>query len=76
MEREFKVKQKFIWHYLQIFVNLVEPIELFKKTFLPSEAAPYFKYKKVPKKAQAKGKKVGDYKFDWKPKTITEFLNT
>jgi hypothetical protein len=75
MERLFKNNQKFIWDKYKIFVNLVEPIELFKKTFLPSEAAPYFKYKVVPKKAKAKGKVKGDFKFDWKPKTIKEFLN-
>jgi len=70
MERLFVLNQKFLWDKYRIFVNLVEPIELFKKTFLPSAAIPYFTYIRPPK-----GKKVGDYKFDWKPKTIQEFLN-
>ena len=75
MERLFVLNQKFIWDKYKIFVNLVEPVELFKKTFLPAEAAPYFRYKIVPKKAQAKGKVKGDFKFDWTPRTINEFLN-
>jgi hypothetical protein len=75
MERLFVNNQKFIWDKYQIFVNLVEPMELFKKTFLPLEAASYFRYKIVPKKAQAKGKKVGDWKMDWTPKKIKQFLN-
>ena len=75
MERLFVNNQKFIYDKCKLFVNLVEPIELFKKTFLPLAAEPYFRYKVVPKKAAAKGKKKGDYKFDWKPRNITEFLN-
>lgn len=76
MTREFKLNQKFLWDKYKIFVNLVEPLDLFKKTFLPLEAEPYFRYKKVPKKAMAAGKKTGDFKFDWKPKTLKQFLNT
>lgn len=75
MERLFVNNQKFIWDKYKIFVNLVEPVELFKKTFLPLEAAPYFRYKVVPKKAIAKGKVKGDFKFDWTPKTVNEYLN-
>lgn len=75
MERLFKINQKFLWHYKKIFVNLVEPIELFKKTFLPLEAESYFRYKVLPKKAMAKGKKKGDFKFDWTPKTLKQYLS-
>ena len=75
MERLFKNNQRFIWDKYKLFVNLIEPIDLFKKTFLPLAAAPYFRYKKVPKKALAKGKKIGDFKFDWQPLTIEEFLD-
>ena len=75
MERLFVNNQKFIWDKYKMFVNLVEPVELFKKTFLPSEAAPYFRYKVISKKAAAKGKVKGDFKFDWTPRTINEFLN-
>ena len=74
MERLFVLNQKFIWDKYKVFVNLVEPIELFKKTFMPAEAAPYFRYKIVPKKAQATGKKKGDWKMDWIPKTLKQFL--
>ncbi len=75
MERLFVNNQKFLWDKRKIFVNLVEPVELFKKTFIPSLAAPYFKYKKAPT-GKNKGKKgVGDWKFDFIPKTLNEFLN-
>lgn len=76
MERGFIHKQKYLWDKSQLFVNLVEPLDLFKKTFLPLQAEPYFRYKKLPKKALAAGKTVGDFKFDWKPKTINEFLES
>lgn len=76
MERLFVNNQKFIWETKQIFINLIEPVALFEKTFLPFEAEPYFRYKVLPKKAIAKGKKKGDFKFDWKPKTLNEFLKT
>lgn len=75
MERGFVHKQKYLWDKLQIFVNLVEPVELFRKTFLPLLAASYFKYKKSPT-GKNKGKKgPGDWKMDWIPKTINEYLN-
>lgn len=74
MERLFRNNQKFIWDKHKIFVNLVEPIELFKKTFLPLQAQDDFKYKKAPT-GKNKGKKsVGDWKMDWTPKTLKEFL--
>lgn len=75
MERLFKNNQKFVWHLHKIFVNLVEPVELFKKTFLPDELAPYFKYKKLPTGKNKGKKKVGDWKFDWIPKTLKEYLD-
>jgi len=75
MERAFVLNQKFIWDKYKIFVNLIEPVELFKKTFLPLAVVPYFQYKVVPKKAQLKGKIKGSWKMDWIPKTITEYLN-
>lgn len=75
MERLFVDKQKYLWDKYYFFVNLVEPMELFRKTFLPSLAVPYFKYKKSPT-GKNKGKKgPGDWKMDWIPKTINEFLN-
>lgn len=69
MERLFRNNQKFVWYKHQIFVNLVEPVSLFKKTFLPLQAAPYFKYKRP-----TKTKNKGDWKFDFVPKTLKEFL--
>lgn len=74
MERSFKNNQKFIWDKFKIFVNLVEPISLFKSTFMPKEAAPYFKYKKAPTGKNKGVKKVGDWKMDWIPKTLNEYL--
>lgn len=75
MERLFKLNQKFLWDKEQIFVNLVEPLALFEKTFLPLAATDYFKYKVVTKKIIAKGKKKGDWKLDFIPKTLKEYLD-
>jgi len=75
MERLFKLNQKFLWERDKIFVNLVEPIGLFKKTFIPLAAIPYFQYKVVTKKLIAKGKKKGDWKLDFVPKTLKQYLN-
>lgn len=75
MERLFVLNQKFLWDKHKIFVNLVEPIELFRKTFIPLAAAPFFQYKVVPKKAAAKGKVKGDWKFDFKPIFLKQFLD-
>lgn len=74
MERLFVLNQKFLWDKEKIFVNLVEPVALFKKTFIPSAAVPYFKYKVSTKKMAAKGKKKGDWKLNYVPKTLNEFL--
>ena len=75
MERLFKLNQKFLWEKDKIFVNLVEPVALFKKTFIPSHAIPYFQYKVVTKKLIAKGKKKGDWKLDFIPKTLKQYLD-
>lgn len=75
MERLFVLNQKFIWDKFKIFVNLIEPVELFKNTFLPLQAIPFFQYKVIPKKAALKGKKKGDFKFDWTPKTIKQYID-
>lgn len=74
MERLFVLNQKFIFDKYKLFVNLIEPIELFKKTFLPLDAAPYFKYRKSPTGKNKGIKQVGDWKMDWQPKTINEYL--
>lgn len=75
MERLFKNNQKFLWEKEKIFVNLVEPTALFKKTFMPVEAAPYFKYRKSPT-GKNKGKKgPGDWKVDWNPITLKQYLH-
>lgn len=75
MERLFKLNQKFLWNKEKIFVNLVEPVALFKKTFLPLAAVDYFKYKVISKKVAAKGKKKGDWKLDFIPKTLKQYLD-
>lgn len=74
MERLFKNNQKFVWYRHKIFVNLVIPEELFKKTFLPKDCAEYFKYKREPTGKNKGKKKAGDYKFDWIPKTLEQYL--
>lgn len=74
MERLFKLNQKFLWDKEKIFVNLVEPVALFKKTFIPLAAIPHFKYKVSTKKMAAKGKMKGDWKLNYVPKTLNEFL--
>ena len=35
MTRAFKINQKWVWQSRKIFVNLIEPISLYKKTFTP-----------------------------------------
>jgi hypothetical protein len=75
MERLFVNNQKFIWDKYKIFVNLIEPIELFKKTFVPLQAMPYLVYRKKPTSVKNKHKKVGDFKFDFTPKTIEQWLD-
>jgi hypothetical protein len=74
MERLFKNNQKFIWDKHKIFVNLIEPIELFRKTFVPYAAMPYLVYRKKPTSAKNKHKNVGDFKYDFQPITINEYL--
>lgn len=76
MERLFRNNQKFVWDKHQIFVNLVEPVSLFKKTFLPLEAESDFKYKKAPTGKNKGKKKVGDWKVDWTPKTLKQYVQT
>ncbi len=72
MTRLFINNQKFIWSKLQIFVNLVEIEDLFERTFMPEAAMPDFKYLKGNPK---KGKVKGDWKVDYEPKTLKQFLN-
>jgi hypothetical protein len=75
MERLFRNNQKFIWDKHKIFVNLVEPVALFKKTFLPLSAYPFFKYRKSPTGKKNKNKKVGDWKMDWSPVTLENYVS-
>jgi len=75
MERLFVLNQKFLWEKEKIFVNLVEPVALFEKTFIPLAAIPYFQYKVVTKKLIAKGKKKGDWKLNFEPRTLKQYLD-
>ena len=70
MERLFRLNQKFIWETQKTFVNLVEPISLFKKTFIPLESIPDFKFKR-----NTKTRNIGDWKLDFKPLTLKDFLH-
>lgn len=60
MERLFRINQKWMWQKHGIYVNLIKPQELFKKTFTPSE------YLRTPT-----GK---PRKLNWKPKNLFQFL--
>lgn len=74
MTRLYKLNQKFIWDKYDTFVNLVHVEDLFKATFVPAESLPYFTYKKAPT-GKNKGKKgVGDFKLDWEPKTLKQYV--
>jgi hypothetical protein len=72
---KFSIIQKIIWHVHKEFVDLIIPEHLFKGTFMPLAAMDDYRYKKAPT-GKNKGKKVaGDWKCDFVPKTIKEFLN-
>lgn len=72
---KFSVLQKILWTFKGIFVDLIQPEDLFKETWMPQAIMEDFKYKVVPKKA-AKGKKKGDWKTDYKPKNIHEYATS
>lgn len=74
MERLFVNNQKFLWQTKAIFVNLVEPVELFKKTFMPEAVRSDFILKKTVSKGKNKGKKPGEWKIDFEPKTFNQFI--
>lgn len=69
----FSILQKILWAFNQMFVDLVINSHLFKDTWVPKALIESLKYKVVPKKAIAKGKKKGDFKVDWKVRTIEEY---
>lgn len=72
---KFSVLQKILWTFKQIFVDLIQPNDLFKETWMPKAIMEDFKYKKAPT-GKNKGKKtVGDWKTDYTPQTLNEFLN-
>lgn len=75
MTRLFVNNQKFMWDKHRIFINLIKPEDLFKETFMPVEVMSDFKIKKLSAKLKTAGKKVGDWKTNYTPKTIKEFLN-
>lgn len=70
MTRDFITKQKFIYDKLKLFVNLIFPEELFEDTFMPEEAKLDFIYK-----VNTKIKKKGEWKTNYIPKTLNEFLS-
>lgn len=70
----FSILQKVLYK-LGTYVDLIIPEDLFKGTFMPVQAMDDFKYKKNPT-GKNKGKKfAGDWKCDYVPKTLNEFLN-
>lgn len=70
MTRDFVTKQKFIFDKLKIFVNLIFPEELFEDTFMPEEAMFDFIYK-----VNTKTKKKGEWKTNYIPKTLKQFVS-
>lgn len=72
---KFSIIQKILWNTRGLFVDLIQPEKLFEGTFMPLKAMGDFKYKKNPT-GKNKGKKtVGDWKTNYVPKTLKEFLN-
>jgi len=72
---KFSIIQKILWNTQKTFIDLIQPEKLFEGTFMPKEAMEDFKYKKSPT-GKNKGKKgPGDWKTDYIPKTLKEFLN-
>ena len=37
MERLFKINQKWVWDKHEVYINLVKPLKLFEKTFVPKK---------------------------------------
>lgn len=72
---KFSVLQKILWTFKELFVDLIQFPDLFKETWMPEAIMDDFKYKIVPKKAAAKGKKKGDFKMDWEVRTLKQFIN-
>lgn len=62
--------QPWVYQKFDIYINLIKPIDLFKKTFIPSAILNQFYYKIDTKK-----NKVGDKKFPFIYKTLEEYLN-
>jgi hypothetical protein len=72
---KFSVIQKILWNVKKIFVDLIIPEKLFEGTFMPQEVIPEFKYKKKPTGKNKGIKGPGDWKVNYTPKTLNEFLN-
>lgn len=72
---KFSVIQKILWNVHKIFVDLIIPEKLFEGTFMPQEAMPEFKYKKKPTGKNKGVKGPGDWKTNYIPKSLNEFLN-
>jgi hypothetical protein len=72
---KFSIIQKILWHSKGMFVDLIIPEKLFEGTFMPQEAMPEFKYKKKPTGKNKGIKGPGDWKVNYTPKTLNEFLN-
>ena len=72
---KFSLIQKFLWDKYRMFVDLIIPEHLFKDTFMPLAAMDDFRYKKAPTGKNKGKKKAGDWKVDYIPKTLKEFIN-
>lgn len=72
---KFSIIQKILWFVRGIFVDLIIPEKLFEGTFMPAEAMPEFKYKKKPTGKNKGIKGPGDWKTNYIPKTLNEFLD-
>jgi len=74
MEREFKIKQKWIYQKYKIFINLVVPQKFFPHNFTPKMCIDTMIYVKTTNTKRGM-KRPGDSKITWKVNTLNEYIN-
>lgn len=73
MEREFKIKQKWVYQKHQTFINLVVPQKFFPHNFTPKMCITTMVYVKTTKTKRGV-KYRGDSKITWLVKTLNEYV--
>jgi len=74
MEREFKIKQKWVYQKYNTFINLVVPQKFFPHNFTPKMCIATMIYVKTTKTKRGM-KYKGDSKITWNVKTLKEYTN-